>query len=125
MIALAVVALIQTQPINLQCTGVSNANGQWAARALVEINGEAVRVQAPSGIFATVTGRRQDQWRELTDVTITERAITGRHSPNLFSRMEVIINRMTGDIQITVSDITAGGSSFRGDCEVVADTPLF
>lgn len=125
MIALALLAAIQSQPIQLQCDGIVTADRQLAARAYVEMSGEAVRVRAPSELFATVTGRRQDFWREMTDVTMTDREISGRHSPNAVSRMTVEIDRMTGSIQINVSDFLAGGTSFVGDCQVAPSAPLF
>lgn len=126
MIALALALFVQAQPITLQCDGIADVSGsQRVDRAMVEIAGEAVRVQAPSEMFATITGRRQDYWRDLTDVVMTDREVRGRHSPNPVSRMEVIINRMTGDIRINVRDPLGGSTSFVGDCTVVADKPLF
>ncbi|WP_312736594.1 hypothetical protein [Brevundimonas sp.] len=127
MIALVLATVLQSQTVTLQCDGVSNdGDGQRVARANVEITGQSVRVKAPSELFATFTGRRQDFWRDLSDVVVTDREIRGRNSPSMVSRMEVVIDRMTGAIRINVNDVLAGGtSSFMGDCTVVADKPLF
>lgn len=126
MLAAAFALMINTTPINLQCDGIVDVGSrQLVARAAVEMNGELVRVQAPSYLFATVTGRPQDYWRDLRDVVITDREICGTQKPNMVSRMNVILNRMTGSIQIDVLDPIGGNASFTGDCKVAATTPLF
>jgi hypothetical protein len=127
MVTLLVLALAaQTPPVSLQCDGVlSRGDAQSVSRALVEIDGQAVRVQAPPEMFATFTGNRQPRWRNLSGVAISEREVRGHNAPTPVGRMEVVISRMTGDIRITVRDAVAGSSSFVGDCEVVPTAPLF
>ncbi len=127
MIALLVLlVLAQAQvPVTLQCDGIADLSRQEVARATVEINGEAVRVRAPSGMFATIVGDRQDFWRDLRDVVITDREIRGSMKPNLVSRLNVVIDRMSGEIRINYNDPLGGSAAFVGDCVVVSATPLF
>lgn len=125
MIALAVSLVLAQVPITLQCDGIADLSRQEVARATVEINGEAVRVRAPSGMFATIAGDRQDFWRDLRDVVITDREISGSMKPNLVSRLIVVIDRMSGEIRINYNDPLGGSTAFVGDCVVVSATPLF
>ncbi len=45
--------------------------------------------------------------------------------PNLASRLNVVIDRMSGEIRINPNRPIGGSTAFVGDCVVVLATPLF
>ena len=142
---------IQASVIALQCTGVAHmpeqitttasatdgfntASGSATttsrsrASAIVdlEIEGEIVRVRMPEVMSPTLGGRGQNGWRTLTDVTISEREITGRFAYNWINRPLVRVNRLTGTIDIQNTNSLTGNQGFQGRCErVQIEAPLF
>lgn len=111
--------------IALQCDGVARTDtGQYPERVRVEIADGGVRIDTPDIMAPSVSGRGNAGWRELTDVSITDREISGRYSYNWINKPKVTINRMSGDIEIQASDV-ASHASFRGDCRPANSTPIF
>lgn len=96
-----------------------------ADRAYLQIDGEAVRIRPPESIVPSVAGRGEDGWRNMSDVTITDRDIRGRFSLNWINRPTVVVNRMTGEITISGGDLLAGQARFSGVCEREPEQQLF
>ncbi len=113
--------------LTLQCDGIT----RWAGglpvveRTIVEIVDGKARIQPPASLGPNLAGGGQDGWRELRDLVITDREIQGRFSYNWINAPLVIINRMTGDIEIRAGDLVAGQANFRGDCQRASETQLF
>lgn len=89
-------------------------------RMTVEVRGETVRVRAPATMEPAMAGRGDDGWRELTEVSITDREIRGVLRYNWVNKPVVIIDRMTGQIVVRSESLITGISSFVGDCEPVS-----
>lgn len=139
--------MIQELVLSLMCAGVGSAttsdsvqtivNGQVITsqgspyrvsredRAYIEINGDTARIKPPESIVPSVSGRGDDGWRELTDLTVTDREIRGRFSLNWINRPTVVVNRMTGEMTITAGDVLAGRAGFAGSCQRTPDRQLF
>lgn len=80
----------------------------------------------PEVMSPTLGGRGQNGWRTLTDVTISEREITGRFAYNWINRPLVRVNRLTGTIDIQNTNSLTGNQGFQGRCErVKIEAPLF
>ncbi|WP_426046068.1 hypothetical protein [Brevundimonas sp. TWP3-1-2b1] len=111
----------------LVCYGVSSAGGGQARQRMdVEVVEEVVRVRLPTGIIYQIAGRGEaDGWRTLNDVEISDREIRGRASLNWINRPLVVINRMTGTVDVTGGDVVGGPATFTGECERASERPLF
>lgn len=96
-----------------------------ADRAYLEVNDETVRIKPPGSIVPTLSGRGDDGWRTMSEVSITEREIRGRFSLNWINKPTVVVNRMTGEMIISGGDLLAGSAGFFGDCQRVRTDPLF
>lgn len=94
-------------------------------RAYLEVAGTSVRIRPPESIVPSVAGRGDDGWRDMTDLTITDREIRGRFSLNWINKPIVVVNRMTGELTIAGGDALAGRANFVGQCERAPDRPMF
>lgn len=103
----------------------SARRAERADRAYIEVNGETVRIKPPASIVPNLSGRGDDGWRTMSEVSITQREIRGRFSLNWINKPAVVVNRMTGEVIISGGDILAGSAGFVGDCERVRTDPLF
>ena len=110
----------------LRGTTSSYGRERTGDRMWVKVDGGTVSIRGPGALQPPISGSGRDGWRDLTDVTISDNEIRGRFSFNWLNRPTVVIDRMTGEIRITESNVLIGRSSFVGDCErAEMDTPRF
>lgn len=100
-------------------TTTINTRSRVNDRLTVEINGDAVRVKPPRSLVPPLSGNGNDGWRDLTEVSITEREIRGRFSFSWVNKPWVRIDRATGEIEIRNANVIAGQSGFNGTCAKV------
>lgn len=123
----------ETMSTSLQSGGeYASANTTFHSRArtndrlTVEIIGDVVRIKGPPSLTPDVSGSGDNGWRTLTNVSITDREITGQISYNWFNRPAVRIDRMSGEIEMRNANLVVGRSSYSGECQRVERTaPLF
>ena len=115
------------EALSLGCYGISVAGGEQAAgRFDVEVADAVVRVRFPTSMVPEIAGRGEaDGWRTLQEVAITEREIRGRASLNWINKPLVVINRMTGTVDVSGGDVVGGAMRFTGECTRASERPLF
>ena len=79
----------------------------------IEVTDAAARVQVPPKMLPPIHGAGHDGWWSLSDLRISDSAITGRYKVNIFNTAKVVIDRRTG--ALSIDGLT---ESFRGICEV-------
>lgn len=88
----------------------------------IEIDAEAGRIKVPRTLRPPISGGGTDGWWPFSSVEVTEREIRLRYSLNILNKPKVLIDRMTGDI-----DLKGLAQSFSGRCSKAdaAERPLF
>jgi hypothetical protein len=87
----------------------------------VDLSVDGARVRLPATMTPALKIGDRDGWYALTDLSVSETAISGRFRLNIVNRPTVSIDRITGDIDIRGS----GGLSFQGQCAKAAAEAKF
>lgn len=85
---------------------------QRAARVLVEITGSEGRIHLSRPFIPLMHGGGAEDWWPLYDVRIGDEGITARFRLNALDKPRIVIDRMSGDIQISGLNRV-----FSGNCE--------
>ena len=82
-----------------------------AEEVLVDFEGDQGRIRIPRDRVGHLLGG-DTGWRSISDLVVDERQISGRFGANLIDHPALVIDRMTGRIDIAgIRD-----SGFHGDC---------
>ena len=80
-------------------------------RVLVDIHENIARIRFPRSLLPPYNNGSKDGWWELTDVSVSDEAISARFRLNFANKPAVRIDRLSGDIEVT------GFAKFRGECQ--------
>ena len=83
-------------------------------RVLFEMADGAARLHLPSALVTAVNSGGQDGWWPVSDLRVTDDAISGRLRINIVNKPSFRIDRVNGDIEL------GGLMPFRGQCESTA-----
>jgi hypothetical protein len=77
---------------------------------MVDVTGADGRVRIPDRWLPPLHNRTADGWRTLSSLTVSDTEIRGRFAINLLLRPALVINRLTGRIDVV------GQGRFAGEC---------
>ena len=116
-------------PIRLRCDGTaagvrertsflasgrastSYSSSRYRERVLFEMADGAARIHLPKSLVTTVNSGGDEGWWPVTDLKVTDDAISGRFRINIVNKPNFRIDRINGDIDME------GFQPFRGQCE--------
>jgi len=94
-------------------TGTDSANAILRIRINAEGAGE---IRVPSELTPLLRSGSKDGWRPFNELTLSDNEIRGRFTLNPLNKPRVLVDRRTGDIELT-----GWGGGFTGNCERVPD----
>ena len=91
----------------------------YDGRLRIRIEGDQGSIRVPGQMMPKLRGKRdEDGAFKLTDVAVNDRTITGQFSFNFINKPKFVIDRATGEIEMS-----GFGNGFSGTCEKIADEP--
>lgn len=78
---------------------------------MVDITGAGGRLRIPDRWLPPLHNRTAEGWRTLSSLTVSDTEIRGRFEINFLLRPTVVINRLTGRIDVV------GQGRFAGECQ--------
>lgn len=98
-----------------QTFSVSGSTRQTVSEAdeiLIDITGASGRIKLPGRLIPVLHTHADDGWRAFSSLTVSDTEIKGRFDLNFANRPSLVINRMTGHI-----DLVGRAGTFAGECE--------
>ena len=96
-------------------TSTSYGRRRDDARVLFEMSDGAARLHLPSSLVTAVHGGDTDGWWPVSDLRVSDEAISGRIRINIVNKPAFRIDRVDGDIELN------GLMPFHGQCESTAE----
>lgn len=91
----------------------------YDGRLRIQIRGSEGTIRVPEQMMPPMRGKRDENGAfKLTSVSVNEQTISGQFSFNFMNKPKFVIDRTTGDIEMS-----GFGNGFSGTCERVADEP--
>lgn len=83
-----------------------------ADEILIDITGVSGRIKLPGRLTPVLHTHADDGWRTFSSLTVGDTEIKGRFDLNFANRPSLVINRMTGHI-----DLVGRAGTFAGQCQ--------
>ena len=98
-------------------TVTMRSRGQSNASVRVRIHDESWgEIKIPGELIPLLRSASNDGWRPLSELELTETEIRARFILNVMNKPKVLVDRRTGDMELS-----GWGGGFRGSCERAPD----
>ena len=98
-------------------TTYSKTKSEEMLRVRIDAGGTTGKVKLARALIPPIS-RGKDGWWDFSQLTVGDDAIRGQISLNILNHPKIVIDRHTGDI-----DLTGLGETFSGSCEKAPETP--